>query len=332
MIIEIKSEVFEDSAELGKIKYLLQLCFYKNRYSLYTDYTLISGFQNFKALDPIDQELIVESFNSGIQGGSENADINICKNSDAVNFCTDEAIKFLNQPVSIILENSLNDSYFFNSTITHFDSSLEIGRHLENNWIQFDNAGGATNIRNLIDGKLNAFASWPKRNKKRYLRCFVIFDSDKTGPNKDLKEDKLACQKYLEHNEIIHHILNKREMENYLPDEVVSSIADPYLRQYLKLSSIQKDYFDIQNGLKKNRSDKNNDQELLDLFADLSDQEWIVLKTGLKVIPYDKSFKSEFPKLFNSSLVNKTNLINRLGTHTKPSEFEQIVNKTLSLL
>lgn len=332
MVIEIKNDVFEDSSELSNIKYLLQLCFYKNRYSLYVDYTVISNYKNFTLLDEIDQDLLIESFNAGIQGGNGTADVNICKKSDVDNFCCDEAINFLNQPVSIILENSLNDSYFFTSTVKHFDTSSEIERHLKNNWIQFDNAGGATNIRNFIDGKLNSYATWPKKNKNRYLRCFVIFDSDKIGPTKDLKPDKLACQEYLIKNEIVHHILEKREMENYLPDEVISSIADPYLRQYLKLSDIQKDHFDIQNGLKKNRSDKNIDPELLDLFADLSDQEWIALKAGLQVSPYDKSFKSEFPKLFINGLVNNVNLVNRLSTNNKPNEFEQIVNKTLSLL
>jgi hypothetical protein len=331
MVIEIKAELFEDKSEIINLKFLIQLCFYLNRYTLYSDYSLILNSENFLSLDSIDQELLIQSFNEIIQGGLQ-PQIIISKNSDDVFFCTNEAIKYLSQPVSIILENSLNDSYFMSAIIKHFDDSLVIKRHINNNWIQFDNAGGATNIINLIDGKLNSYLNWPKKIKNKYLKCFVVFDSDKLSPQKELKIDKTNCKEYLIKNKVIHHILQKREMENYLPDDVINNIADDYLKLYLKLTSIQKDYFDIQKGFQKNRSDKNNDSDILDLYKDLTDQDWISLKNGLKLAPYDKSFKSEFPKLFKDKLINRKNLESRLNTTSSPNELEEIIIKTLSLI
>jgi hypothetical protein len=192
--------------------------------------------------------------------------------------------------------------------------------------------GGGSTIPNVIKNEKKRF----KNNKGRfpkeshvYLRYFVLIDSDKTHPKAPLKEDKNILIKLFEENNIEYHILEKREMENYIPEFILSSFNDNYLNLYIKLSSSeQKDFFDLEKGFNKNRSDRNYDSNILKLYESVSNDDWNMLKNGIKISPYDKQFKSEFPKLFMDSSVDLNSLQARCGTN----ELKEILDKIAALL
>ncbi len=161
------------------------------------------------------------------------------------------------------------------------------------------------------------------------MRCFVILDSDRYYFAMPLKPDKKKVEDYLIAHTIPNHILEKREMENYMPDIVLRTFNDDYLNLYLKLTNLQKDYFDLQKGFNKNRSDKDFNINILSLYANISENDWRILKNGIKLSPYDKSFKSEFPKLFETSpLIDKQSLLSRADS----MELQEILNKIAALL
>jgi hypothetical protein len=188
--------------------------------------------------------------------------------------------------------------------------------------VEFANAGGAGNYINFIDELKGRFTGdqFPKQDH-RYLRCFVIVDSDKAYPTEELKKDKTDLIAYLKVNNIPFHILEKREMENYLPDEAFGDITDneEYIRAFLHLSPIQKDYFDVEKGFNRKKFDKLSDpiQAHLDSLSD--DDKELFRKNDLKKINDSdrNNFKAEFPKLFNSNKVTRETLLKRCAHHSE---------------
>lgn len=341
MLVEIKKEVFVES-ELRDLKFLIQTLMYKKRYSLFVEYHEIKDCELYKKLDKQDKDDIEQMFNTSIQENFVQADYFVVVSSQGGSrncFTLEEGIRFFNQPVSIILENSLNDSYFVLALIKHCDKSAQkkIVRHQENGWLLFDNGGGCTNIENFIEGKMQSFkvlSMKSGKNKSSYLRCFVLIDSDKNHPSMPMKKDKSDLEFYLKNNDIPFHFLEKREMENYIPDEVLAEYEskDKFIELYLGLSDNQKDYFDLHKGFAKNRSDRDYDKDILNHFRTVSDADWKILKNGIQLEPYAKSFKSEFPKLFEHEKVTQKTLLNRTTHQQQPNELQDILDKIRKLL
>ncbi|HNF16275.1 MAG TPA: hypothetical protein PK453_21620 [Leptospiraceae bacterium] len=256
----------------------------------------------------------------------------------------EEAIQYFNQPVDIILENSLNDRYFLNAIIKNLDKdkSKKISKHIENRWVIISNAGGATNIKNCIEEKKQSFdslAQTKNRGKSFYLRLFVLVDSDRkyisnSQPGKQTKERDILAE-YLKNEMISFHFLFKREMENYIPNEVLEDFKsmDTFIECYLNLSEDQKDFFDLQKGFINNKTDKSLDEDFRSFYGSVSDKDWKILKNGIQLEPYAKSFKSEFPKLFEHEKVTQETLLTRTKHQQQQSnELQEILDKIRKLL
>jgi hypothetical protein len=349
MVIEIEKEVFENRDFKG-LNFFLQLCTYKDRYRVYTeiDNALLNS-KFFKRLDYDDQSSLIEYYDNLIRNQTSTSDVFLSfkyKISSAVSeikdvFTIDEAIRYFIQPLSIVLENSKNDAYFINAIFKHFTDNTRIKTYLENNWIQFENAGGCDNIKNFIEGKKQSFNILPKSDKSKYLRCFVLMDSDKLHSTQPLKENKEQTLQFLVDNSISRHILEKRSIENYVPIEAIETLKinanySPWVDAYISLSETQKDYFSIENGLsdldRNQQFKKAKDQINLEtnnlydniLIEPLSDCK---LMLGLKHQGFGK-FKNNFPELFENNAVTKENLSLRAGN----DELERIVQKIVHLL
>jgi hypothetical protein len=348
MVIEIEKNIFKERDFKG-LNFFIQLCTYKDRYQVYTeiDEDLLSS-SGFKRLDYDDQYLLENNYNSFTTNQTIQSDIFLSLNKYIITteikeegnrFTIDEAIRFFIQPLSIILENSKNDAYFINAILKHFATDTRIQNHIKNNWIQFENAGGCDNIINFIEGKKQSFNSLPKTDKSKYLKCFVLIDSDKLHPTERLKENKLKTLRHLVNNNIARHILRKRSIENYMPLEAIMSIGDRYsswINLYDGLTSVQRDYFSIENGLcgldKHQNPKKTNEQinqETNNLFDNILIEPIIGdnLISGLKHQGYG-SFKENFPKLFELPIIDKHSLEQRANS----DELESIVQKINNLL
>lgn len=307
MVIEIKEDIFEGNDFKG-LNFLIQLATYKNRYVVVADLTKIIGTKLYNRLELEDREFLEANFNKQILEQSKHlkkntviqlADCFITSNANGNNkFLLEEAIIFLIQPVSIVLENSLNDSYFIKALIRHFDEKGELTRHMENGWLQFENAGGCDNIINFLNGKLQSFTSLTKSNEC-YLRCFVLLDSDRLYPSLAISYKNPSLEQFLQRNRVCYHILEKRSMENYLPDEVFdefkNGVLDTWVNAYKYLNPSQKDFLNFAEGIseKENKVKKNRTElkiEVQQLYENLSDASFTVLSSGFALANFKVKF------------------------------------------
>jgi hypothetical protein len=303
----------------------------------------------YKRLDFEDQEILVSNFNSQILQQSnklgkskaiQTANYFITYNSTNLKeFSIDEAIRFFVQPISIILENSLNDQHFTVAIINSFDNKGEIKRHLSNDWLQFENAGGCTNVENFINGKLESFNLLPKNNNN-YLRCLVILDGDREHPDLPLNQKHKNLETFLKNNFVVYHILEKRSMENYMPNEVYNEFRNAelndWINAYLSLNEKQKDFFNISKGFSKKENNgtpkiarEDLPNEVKKLYENVSDANYNILNKGFQL----SDFKSVFPLKFKDSHnVYKKTLNEQIQHQSNPNELEDILAKINQLL
>lgn len=358
MWIKIKKDIF-DSSDFKGLNFLLQiLTWYPSnsipRYNVFINTSKVGDSLSYKNLSEIDKKIIETEFDEAITKGIKNGNYLITNRNDRPNtFKIEEAIMFLTQPVYIVIENSLNDSYFLKTIFQHFDKKIDGSKRkliefVQNNWIEFVNAGGWTNIDNYITGKLVSYSKLSNENAKEnynYLRCFVMMDSDKKHPTDTVTTvDKESLKTSLEAKNIKVHILKKRAMENYMPDEVIENLPDikrefnqfrAWTNVYKHLNNYQKDFLDYRKGfLKKDDGTNRNtlDINIQNLYplAQISENNFNILDDGLNQFP---KFKDNFPKLFeNNPLVHKTSLLNREGGTNEENEFLEIIEAIKSLL
>lgn len=335
MLIEFSSNIFQSVENLNKFNFLFNLCYLKRRYGVFIDITEVENTPLYNLLSENDKQVIYEYFNRQV---NDSKVIDHCISNDAIDeasvFNLDEAEAFFNQPLGIILENSLNDKYFLEAMVKNFPGrSRNIKRHWDNRWIQIVNGGGCNNIENLIEEKLSTFGNLSMAPHS-YLRLFVLIDSDSEFPGEE-KPTRIKLKAYLEAKEIKYHFLYKREMENYLPEEVFEEIDenDDYITAYKKLTPVQKDFLDIQNGFMQAEIDipfeklKPQVQELFESISDID--KGIFRKERLKMT----NFKSEFPKLFLKPSVTQATMKFRVSHQEgNVNELEDILDKINELL
>ena len=264
-------------------------------------------------------------------------DVNVIVSNEEGCYTLVEADEILNKTFNLILENIEYDKYFFDALVKCFmNESKKIKLHLEKGWLIVVNGGG-NNITNVLNETKKRYdkPEFPK-HASIYLRSFVIIDSDKKYPC----ENEVSNEKQNLLNNIkkvlvtSYHILKKREMENYLPDETFKSIThnDDFVNAYLSLNNLQKDYLDVENGLPDRNIDQLTPNELKDLYSDLVNPHLNALRKN-KLILKDVElkvlhFKQNYPKMFLHKTVNK----NSLKARANSNELEEILNKLTILL
>lgn len=327
MIIELNSNLFENIQNLKSVNYLLSIFSNNRRYEYYCELGDIKGSQLFKDLLQLDKELIEEYFNKFIIEGKPNFNYKVSNESSEIDFNLEEAKIFFLQPLLIILENSLNDGHFVDQIMKVFRKKGKVvRRHKENNWLKYGNGGGCSNIPNFIKGEKNNFDNLPKDNH-RYPRCFVLIDSDKKFPA-EVNSNRSTLFSDLNDNDIPYYELNKREMENYLPDEILRKIENnqEYIEAFLSLTPLQKDYFDIENGF----PDKNFNRlepKVQALLNGISNANYSILRK--QKMDMD-NFKTEFPKLFEKA--TQQGLKDRVDHQDNSNELEDILENITKLL
>lgn len=368
MWINITREIFE-KAEFKSLNFLYQiLSWYPTnsnpRYTIIVDTEVVKNTENFILLSSIEKSLkeFLDIEFSNFANLNSSISYKIAYKNRCNNFNIEEAILFFTQPVSIILENNKNDSQFIIAIIKHFgDNGInnKAQEHLDNGWIQFENAGGCTNVSNFLEGflrKYKSIADKNSRNVSEYFRGIIILDSDIEYLSQSSKHVELMNKlKSLGIDNNV-HILQKRMMENYLPKEVFEDLRSQnpisrnsdlkdWLDVYLNLNNEEQiDYLNIPDGFppKKDKLDssgirKSIAPEILSQFSlSVTDINFQKLDKGFKFKGFDKSgnlksggsFKEEFPNLFKKAIVNKENLDFRDGK----GELQEIANKIMRLL
>ena len=322
MNVLIEKEIFDsvkNKDEKLELQFLLHIIWYNQRYTLLLNENVFSCVV-IQEMSDIDKELLNLCFQQTIVSDVK-ADCIISKRGvyiqDEKIFSRTEAIKYLLQPLSIIVENSLNDAHFINAIMRSYDSSQSFFKHASEGWVQFENAGGCGNVLNFLMARIKYFNNAPK-----FLRCYVLIDGDQRFPS-DLvaKYDKLILN--LNKWNVKYHRLEKRCMENYLPIHAIpkNNNTRDWINAYEHLTPIQRDYINISNGFwgdlnkeqkskiekeckKRKKRDKRNillrnsiHKEIRNLYFDVSDTNFGYLALGIKI----RDFKIKFPEYFNDT-------------------------------
>lgn len=358
MIVSIKAEVFDNQSNLSDLNDLMHF-FKKGRHRMYLkkieDFTAFEGSEWKGTLSRSDVDFLKEGITS-----LDKKEIIISESNNAEDFNIKEAYLYLQQPLSIVVENYEFEPVFINCIFKNFADDLIDAKN--KHWLKFENAGGAND--NTIKGMTKELFNDPifSKTKEKYLRCYVIKDSDREYCtfNSDgtviIKEISVAKTRFLNEKMIPHHILYKREKENYMPDSVFNGflqtgktkdVKKQFASIYLRFDSHQKDFFDIEKGFSNKgiMKDRNSLQpEVNKLFEKLKDGKALSDKEYTKIgygLPFP-NIKSEFSKKFETA--TKDALENRIEhqpylksvvnpkDENERNEFEHIVNEIKFLL
>jgi hypothetical protein len=322
MLIKFDSELFHQETYIKDIAFLIAIFSDNYRYDFIAELSEIKTSSLFKQLSSIDQKLLEEYFNRYVTQPKREINYRVSlKNESDKDLNLEESKIFFNQQYLLILENDLNDGYFVDALITNFKAK-KINRHKERGWFKYGNGGGCTNISNTIEANKRMYKNLPKENHK-YLRCFVLIDSDKKYPDEPNSVERQKLFDYLDKNDVKYHQLYKREIENYLPYDILEKVEgnEEFIKVYGRLPVDVKDFIDLEHGFQdKNRDSLNG--ELTNLYLEISDNDFNYLrKNSLKIHDY----KAEFPKLFLNS--NKESLKDRIKHQQDSNEFEDLLGK-----
>lgn len=324
--IKIDKDVF-DNAEYDELVLLLGLLHFdpekkevfKAKFYVNADLT---NSQNYIKLNNTYKELLDLYFEEQVSFTTKYRVVSK-QNQPEDQFTLPEAIRYFQTPISVVLENSLNDGYFMKAIFRHFDKSGILLTYYNYGWLQFDNAGGFPNIENFVKSKIRALIDYSRKLKtepEKYIRCFVLMDSDKTFKDEALSRKKKSLEEFLLQSNIIVHILNKRSMENYLPYKAV----------------LQLNKFNYQ------LEDRGEREKMINWKSNEAKQTWIDEYIGLPKeekdykdfselgMPFDKR---EMPKFFGyNDYTDRQGLLDREGGTADKNEFLEIITKIGSLL
>lgn len=358
MRVKIDTSVFtlaKDDDKLLELNFLLHIIFYRNRYEIgFTDGEILNS-DSFRKLRPQDQKVIEDAIAYNIVSSASDFDCEVKIGGEIESikkiFSPSEAIQYLLQPTSIILENGLNDSHFMNAIFHQFDSSRRLLTYLHEGWLRYENAGGCSNVQNFLKALVLHF-----QGKQKFLRCFVLLDGDKRFPTDSDKYK--ALKEKLNTWKVDYHVLEKRCMENYMPDEAMRSFSSDktkeWVNAYMTLTPQQKDFYCIAEGFLKDISSfdkkevKAKERKLMkkdlklrkksyvrsrlnpeekSFYNSVSNGNFLHLEKGLEI----SNFKLTFPMKFNDTVVvYKRNMLDRTSHQDDPHELEHIVQKIVA--
>lgn len=339
MRVEILPDIFvspENEEDLNRLWYVMDDGKHFLHLPNLDSYEVLTQSVWYSTLSPHKKDLINKFFVSSAQQVLD-TEIAIISNDVSGAFSLKEAQKYLEQPFLLIIENSLNDAPFFDALIKHFpENAAKLKQHKVERWFQYD-MGGGSSIQHNIKAKIKSFEGGIyRKNAHEYLRCFVIIDSDRKYPEMPLDTKTMNLIQFLESKSIPYHILEKREMENYLPKEAYAGITNKnrMTDAFLRLSPLQMDFFDIEDGFIGKSFDE-LDVKVQNLLNDVSlADKQLFQEYSLKSFNGGKNnFKAEFPKLFLSTKVTKENLMARCAHHSNdPNEHPYNPNELPDLL
>ncbi|MCQ4142060.1 hypothetical protein [Chryseobacterium sp. EO14] len=290
MWFELKADIFSASNLEDLRKLINDLC-YKHKYNFFVDIDQIKDDSILDKFYSENNEIIAKFYESYINDSPKNVKIVSDIEGD---FNLSEAIIYVEEKFELILENDKYDGEFVDCLLKEFKGkSKKINWFKQNNWFKYVNGNGGTGIINTLEQKISHFGN------NKFLKCFVLVDSDLEYPQTDNLKRKTLID-FCDINNIPIHILYKREIENYLPLEVFEEInpSNSFVKTYIsKLDDIQRDFIDIEKGMQKTRSNwGSNKQEVLKLYGNLSDDEFISLRNGLS--SEFANFKRDYPQHF----------------------------------
>jgi hypothetical protein len=245
-------------------------------------------------------------------------------------FSLDEAILYLKQPLGILVENSLTDSHLLRAIFRCYEGKKGILNECErNNDLHYENAGGCANMWNWLKAEMEHC-----NNRMKFLRLFVVIDSDKRFPNDSFRNKWLT--NLLNQHGIPYHVWYKRSMENYLPVQAYNSSSaqmGQWRMAYESLTPEQRDYYCVAEGFKKDINVKQpgrfSNPDIAALYNSVGTGNYKILFGGCPL----GNFKTSFPALFDDvRYVNRKSLSEITSHQSQSDELEQLTKRLKDLI
>lgn len=189
-------------------------------------------------------------------------------------FQVSELNEILSRKAVIILENEFSDALFID-TILKSKKKISLLQSKDISW-EIRGAGGCGEIPKHILSEVTKM--------KAIKRVLVVHDSDRFYPDNEINEVQSKIIETAERNGVTCCTLYKREIENYIPDEIISKLdfaRKKTIESFSKLSTTQKDYFDYKFGFKKKGGYKRkNDASFNGLYENIPDEIYDAIKQG----------------------------------------------------
>ena len=241
-----------------------------------TSWVSARGQQGLGIRDLLDKAIVGTAWRSPLHGRSLRVTQNPAQDGD---LAPEEALRFIDEPVIILVENRYSDGSFVRRIVAETDSSLNRLWHRPGEPIRIDSVGGAGQMSTEVLRRVRGAPCRP--------RIVAITDSGRRHPedteSSDAKRLQTECSKY----GVPCWVLAKREAENYLPGILLDEHPGAGGRHALlvdtwnRLSDDQKDFIDMKHGLRTDRPESSRG-----LFGNLSLTERRIFDEGFGPMVY----------------------------------------------
>lgn len=170
--------------------------------------------------------------------------INIPQNSRRFEMpAGDDVLRWVEKPLQIVVEDQ-NDDWRFLTLCVDPDWSALLQRAIHEGWIRPTHGGGTGSIKRLVTNL--------QTTPLERVRYFILTDSDRPCPGAlmgDIHEINRICSDF-----IPFHPLNRRAIENYVPDAALDRWAaisidrQVWLAAFRSLSEPQRHYYKLKPG------------------------------------------------------------------------------------
>ncbi len=362
MKVLISKDIFDDAKDgRGRLElnFLVYLITIKKCYEMLIDDSDILLSDYVKGMGENDARIFELAFTQNMTSSAK-CDCEISKSGEneikRKIFTREEAIVYLLQPLSLLVENNVNDAHFLRALFREYSTQDSLKTAESNNELQFVNAGGCTNVERFLKAQVAHY-----NGKIKFLRYWVLLDGDKRYPTDVVSKYDKVVSKLIDWN-VDFHILTKRSMENYMPDDAIAMMRSgankDWINAYMSLSDEQKDYLNIAGGFyedlstenkamvkkkEKKHSNKDKNKKKVSfvrpflstsqsrLYNNLSPAHFKALERSFQ-LPIAGSFKEAFPTYFSNPIVTKRRLENRVSKQDNPNELQEIVESIQKLL
>jgi hypothetical protein len=160
----------------------------------------------------------------------------------------DGVLDFLAQPLRILVENDRSDFGFLRRAAPHA-WKRRAAELFASSRVEAENGGGNANMRCKVEEQLLPDA-------RRRLRTWALLDSDSPHPELVADEAKLV-EKALRQADVLHHRLQRRAIENYVPipdldqwaaEKDAGLTRKAWLNEFRRLEAPQRHHIKLKSG------------------------------------------------------------------------------------
>ena len=209
-----------------------------------------NALESYFTRHPTHAELIAKSYTRSLAYPDATSKEIVVSNCAGASFDLKKATIYLGQALQILVENRINDGEFLRAVLRVVDPDLVDLIDTPDAPLQFEHGGGKAEILKLLRDRVarSDATSIPPR-------LVILVDSDSKFPGHVTAETRQLLDQG-EYSDVPVLVLEKRSIENYIPDRTLEHYAarSPDVRTavefIISLESAQRDHYPIKFGLR----------------------------------------------------------------------------------